>query len=97
MRFRIAGIFALVFVFVFSFSLGLHSILMADGPNDCEERNDVGHCCINDDTGRAGVCVWIPPLEQHVECRCDCLFVEYPTCDGPEHCQYEVCGTGGGS
>ncbi len=83
-------------VFVFAYSFGFHSSLRADEkrPEPCDVIGDLNNCCYNEDTQMWGVCV-LRPGDLDVSCRCDCLFVNTPSCGGIKHCQYEVCAGGG--
>jgi hypothetical protein len=95
---------SLLFAFVLSFSFGFHTVLQAGNnpritePEECSDSGDIGHCCeVNEATGQMGVCVWIGPGVDDVVCECTCLHVAWPTCDGPEGCEYDLCPIGGGS
>lgn len=92
----------LLFAFVFSFSFGLYTTPQAgDKPEEgltgpCLNMGHINNCCeVDPITHTMGICVEYP--QDTVQCRCDCIFVQYPTCDGPKGCEYDICPTGGGS
>jgi hypothetical protein len=91
---------SLLFAFVFSFSLGFHTVSQAgDDPvipevNPCLGGEHIGNCCVDPVTLLPGVCVQVG---SGVVCECTCIHVNWPTCDGPQGCEYDVCSPGTGS
>jgi len=96
MKHKTTIVLSLLFAVVFSFSFGFHAALTAGEwtPDPCSVRNDLGNCCWVAAYEQVGVCIEFST--DVFQCRCDCFHVDWPTCDGPEHCYYEVCGSGGG-
>lgn len=99
-----AVVYALSFAFAFSFSFGFQETMLAGDnpgifhPSPCTDQTDVNKCCFVDfEMTQRGICVSVGPDIMDVVCECTCLHVQYPTCDGPYGCQYDVCPVGGGS
>lgn|GEM_PF-6873230 len=90
---KIFAFCGLLFAFVFAFSYGFNSTLIAGdgGPHPCTVPDQVGDCCEvqPDGSGIHGVCVFVNEWE--VQCRCDCIFQQWTTCEGPNNCHLDDC------
>ena len=97
MKYKIPMALALTFAFVFSLSFGFHITAFAgdappepEGPSPCNNPLHVNQCCEVeiDFVMHRGVCVITP---SGMKCECDCIFVNWPTCGGPNNCPIDDC------